>query len=490
MPYLRRLPRRLAVVALAALPLGVLPALPAYPAYAAPAGTVAAKQGERTVSGGRLDWGFKSSFQSYVTGPIAKGSWTLNGGASTVGENQFRFHSASGGYTPSSGAFHAAFQGGVRFVGHRKSDGTYEMDLTVSRPSLRVNGGSGTLYADIRSKAKGSGRMSQRNQVPLASLNLSGVNMRGGGSPVALTGVPATLTAEGAKSFAGYYKAGTPLDPVSLSVDVTAGSGKTDGPKGSDGGKKSDGKDTKKKARKAGRIEDAAVDWGVRRTFREYVTGDIAQGRWRLTDGARNGGALFRFGRGEGKYDLDEGSLRADFAGTVRFTGKDLDLTLSKVAVRVEEGKGTLLADVRGDGGTRKKQPLVTFAATRPQLRPDDRGLVTLTEAPATLTAQGAKAFGGMYPKGTAMDPVSLAVTLNDRAELPPLPDLGSDSDDSDPSARKQTKAQDAERTEKASESSTSATPWIAGGAGALVLLAAAVTTVLVRRRRGTPSAD
>lgn len=52
----------------------------------------------RTVQGGRLDWGIKSSFQSYVTGPTANGGFSLTGGAATVGGSQFRFHSATGTY--------------------------------------------------------------------------------------------------------------------------------------------------------------------------------------------------------------------------------------------------------------------------------------------------------------------------------------------------------------------------------------------------------
>ncbi|WP_043260745.1 HtaA domain-containing protein, partial [Streptomyces sp. e14] len=50
----------------------------------------AAHAASRVVAGGRLDWGIKSSFQSYVTGPIAKGSYSLTGGAATVGASSFR----------------------------------------------------------------------------------------------------------------------------------------------------------------------------------------------------------------------------------------------------------------------------------------------------------------------------------------------------------------------------------------------------------------
>lgn len=493
MPHSRRLPRALGVALLAALPLAALPVTPAHAdAATRTQGAQTARTApaaERTVSGGRLDWGIKASFQSYVTGPIAKGRWALNGGAATAGQSQFRFHSASGTYAPGNGSFNAAFQGGVHFTGHKKPGGTNELDLTVSRPTVRISGGSGTLYADIRSKAKGSGQVSDRAQVPLASLRLSGVDMRGGKGPIALTNIPATLTAEGAKSFAGYYTAGTPLDPVSLSTDLKPEAKKQPGKSEGDGDKKKSGKDAAKKGEDAGRIEDAAVDWGVRRTFREYVTGSIAKGKWKLTDGAQDGGALFRFGQGKGEYDADEGELKAAFTGAVRFTGKDLDLALSHLSVRVKDGEGTLSAEVARDGKTSAKQPLVTFEAKKSALKPDDKGLATLSEAPAELTPEGARAFGGMYAKGTAMDPVSLAVALDGKAKLPALPDLGSGASASGEKKADKADTERADKTEPTSSESSTSVPLIATGAGVVVLLAAGISFAVVRRKRaGSPA--
>ncbi|MEV0437642.1 HtaA domain-containing protein [Streptomyces spectabilis] len=455
----------------------------------------AAHAEERTVRGGRLDWGIKSSFQSYVTGPVAHGSWNLKGGAATVGGSQFRFHSATGAYDPASGAFSAGFSGGVHFTGHKKGS-SYQLDLTISRPTVKVSGGSGTLYADMVSKAKGTGKVTSTAQVPLASLNLSGIDMKGGSGPIALTNIPATLTAQGAKAFAGYYTAGTRLDPVSLSTDLAAATGTkpSDKPKKpaekaddkKDGKKDGKGAAKDRKAKAAGRIEDAAVDWGVRRTFREYVSGSIAKGKWSLSSGAQDGGALFRFPRGEGSYDGKKRTLDADFTGAVRFTGEHgLDIGLSRVAVGVEDGKGTLYADVDSGDFTKKKAPLVTFTgAGLTDLKPRD-GLIAVTEAPAKLTADGAKAFGSMYKAGTAMDPVSLAVAVDEKAELPALPDLGSAV------APKAAKSPDAARPKpgKAAGSaddtsdSSAALP-ITVGAVAALLVAAAVAFGLTRKRR------
>ncbi|WP_151482738.1 HtaA domain-containing protein [Streptomyces albicerus] len=438
----------------------------------------------RTVQGGRLDWSIKSSFQSYVTGPIANGSFSLTGGAATVGGSQFRFHSATGTYDGASGAFNAGFSGGVHFLGHKKADRTHQLDLTISRPTVRFpgNGGTGTLYVDITSKAKDTGTVTTSSQVPFASLSLGGIDMEGGGNAVQLNNLPATLTAQGAKSFAGYYEAGTALDPVSLSADVKAAAAKP-----SSAPSPSPTKSTKSKEKKGSSsgIEDGAVDWGVRRTFREYVTGTIAQGEWKLSGGAQDGGALFRFPEGSGTYDDEKRTLDASFAGAVRFTGKQgLDLKLGAVRAKVADGgKGTLYADVTSAGGTEKKVPLVTFIAR--DLKPQD-GLARVTEAPTKLTADGAKAFGGMYKAGTEMDPVSLAVALTDSAELPALPDLGS-AESATPEAAAAEKSAEPRTEAIASDSDVPVLP-IGLAVGSLIAVAAAY--VIIRRRRARPAAD
>lgn len=474
-------PVRALALALLATLLGAL--LPAATARAA----------DRTVQGGRLDWGIKSSFQSYVTGPIAGGSWSLSGGAATVGGSQFRFHSASGTYDPDNGATRAGFSGGVRFVGHTKSDGSHELDLTISRPTVRISGGRGTLHADMAGKAKGSGKVTTSSQVPLATLDLGGIDMRGGGSTVALSNIPSTLTAQGATAFAGYYTAGTPLDPVSLSVDVAAAKSPATKPvkKPSDTDKSKDRSAGRAKDERAeGGLQDAAVDWGVRRTFREYVTGSIAKGRWTLGDGAQDGGALFRFPKGKGTYDAKKRTLDADFAGSVRFSGTQLDLTLSEISVRVTGGKGTLAAAVASEGrAPGESVPLVTFPAG--DFAPKN-GLAALTEAPATLTGAGAKAFGSMYKAGTVMDPVSLAVTVDKKAKLPALPDLGSAAE---ASAAPKADAADgptkpAEVDDAASASASSSSNALAYvGIAAALLLAAAFAVYLGVRRRGSTAA-
>ncbi|MGW2271338.1 HtaA domain-containing protein [Streptomyces yangpuensis] len=448
-----------------ALLAGLLGAL--LPAAAAHAGTV---------QGGRLDWGIKSSFQSYVTGPVAKGGFKLKSGAATVGGSLFRFHSATGSYDPGTGAFEASYSGGVTFQGHQKPDGVYELDMTVSRPTVRISGGGGTLYVDVSSKAKDTGTVSNQSQVPFATLGVGGIDMKGGASPLTLTNIPVTLTAQGAQAFAGYYAAGAQLDPLSLSADVrTAPAAEPSQPPAAQPSAPAQA------SRAPGGFADAAVDWGVRRTFREYVTGSIGQGKWILAEGAQDGGALFRFPQGKGAYDGQKGTLEAAFAGTVQFTGAHLDLTLGKVGVKVENGRGVLSADVTSGGTTKNAVPLVEFDAKGLKT---EGALVTLAEAPATLTEGGSQAFNSMYKAGTEMDPVSLAVALDATAALPALPDLGSTAA---PSAAPAPAPTAAPAPAAESEKSSNTVLYAALVAAALLLVAAAA---LLLRKRRTSSAQ
>ncbi|MFF2788116.1 HtaA domain-containing protein [Streptomyces sp. NPDC058049] len=449
--------RTFAVALLAAL-LGAL-----LPATAARAGTV---------QGGRLDWGIKSSFQSYVTGPVAKGGFKLKSGAATVGGSLFRFHSAAGSYDPDSGTFEASYSGGVTFQGHQKPDGVYELDMTISRPTVKISGGKGTLYVDVSSKAKDSGAVTSQSQVAFASLGVGGINMKGGASPLSLTNIPATLTGEGAKAFAGYYGAGTQLDPVSLSADVKAAPAAEPVPSAT-AAQPSAAAQT---PQAPGAFADAAVDWGVRRTFREYVTGSVGQGRWTLAEGAQDGGALFRFPQGKGSFDGAKGTLDAAFAGTVQFTGAHLDLTLGKMSVKVENGKGVLSADVTAGGATKNAVPLVEFDAKG--LKTEGK-LATLTEAPATLTESGSQAFNSMYKAGTEMDPVSLAVAMDFTAQLPALPDLGSTASPAPASA-----SPSAEPAPAAKAAESSDTGLLIALAVAVLVLAGGGTFLVVRKRR------
>ncbi|MFE4519730.1 HtaA domain-containing protein [Kitasatospora sp. NPDC056783] len=468
-----------------------------------PARAVAA---EGKVSGGRLDWGIKQSFLTYVTGPIAKGSWALTGGAATVGGSTFRFHSANGTYDPATGALTAGFSGGVRFTGHQEN-GANALDLSLGRLTFRaVPGGSAGLYSDVRSKSKETGQVSEASQAKLADLSLAGVDLRGAAGTLSLGNVPATLTDAGAKAFGNFYQAGTALDPLNLSVNLPAAQATPAAPSPSAtppvapsaGAAPATGADpsagttpsAEPTAQAPAKTDfgNGALDWGVRRTFRDYVTGTIAQGRWELGGGAADGGAFFRWTPAKGTYDPATGDLTAGFTGTVHFTGlrsgesHGLDLTLANPGVTVAGGRGRLLADVSGrtpDGGTQQLTG-VELATFDPAGLAAEGGLLKAAELPLKLAEGGAKAFGGLYPAGTEMDPLSFAVALDPAAALPPLPDLGS------------APATPAASPVASSASSSSGGLPVAAVAGGAVLVAALAATggLLVRRRRAAAAPD
>ncbi|MFJ8477064.1 HtaA domain-containing protein [Kitasatospora sp. NPDC094011] len=465
---------------------------------------------EGKVSGGRLDWGIKQSFLTYVTGPIAKGSWALTGGAATVGGSTFRFHSANGTYDPATGALTAAFSGGVRFTGHQEN-GANALDLSLGRVTFRAApGGSAGLYADVSSKSKETGQVSSASQAKLADLSLAGVDLRGAAGTLNLGNVPATLTDAGAKAFGNFYQAGTALDPLTLSVNLPAGQAASAAPSApvppsapsasvapEAPATSSPSAETTAAAPAKAEFGNGALDWGVRRTFRDYVTGTIAQGRWELGGGAADGGAFFRWTPAKGTYDPATGDLTAAFTGTVRFTGLrsgesyGLDLTLANPGVTVADGRGRLLADVSGrtpDGATQQLTGVELATFDPAGLKPEG-GLLKAVELPLKLTEGGAKAFGGLYPAGTEMDPLSFAVALDPAAALPPLPDLGSAP--ATPVASPTVESPAASPVASAGGSSSGGFP-VAAVAGGAVLVAALAATggLLVRRRRAAAAPD
>ncbi|MER6607718.1 HtaA domain-containing protein [Streptomyces sp. NPDC000927] len=175
---------------------------------------------------------------------------------------------------------------------------------------------------------------------------------------------------------------------------------------------------------------DGTLDWGVKKSFRTYVTGPIAHGKVETTGGAAASGDGYRFPDATGDFDAAKQTLTAGFDGKVRFLGHEengaytLDLSLTGLEVQVSGGKGRLIADVSTKDRETGKVSTYTGMAIADLKLPKgelaaENGVVTLSAVPATLTADGTKAFGGMYDKGELLDPLTVAVALDKDAELP-----------------------------------------------------------------------
>ncbi|MGW9551380.1 HtaA domain-containing protein [Citricoccus zhacaiensis] len=167
------------------------------------------------VSGATLNWGLKSSFRNYIRGGIAQGGWTLGGGASYAG-SAFTFGGGNGSYAKDSRTGTVTFGGSVHFTGH---DGVLDMNLSNLR-FKQTSPSSAVIIADVTSSSMDGDGFSRSN-VTFATVNTS--NLSVGQHSVSLNGASATLTAAGAEAFAGFYEAGTALDPISLTLPLGEG---------------------------------------------------------------------------------------------------------------------------------------------------------------------------------------------------------------------------------------------------------------------------
>ncbi len=163
------------------------------------------------VNGATLSWAVSDTFRAYIAGPIAKGSVSASGAKDSGSTTTWS--GGKGSFNTDLGKGRASFAGTVHFSGHGGI-----LDLKISNPRVQVNGGSGTLVVDVVSSDM-EGNKSTSTGVTFATLDLSGKKSTSG-STLTWTGAPATLTAAGAKAFAGFYDAGTALAPVTFSFPI------------------------------------------------------------------------------------------------------------------------------------------------------------------------------------------------------------------------------------------------------------------------------
>lgn len=161
-----------------------------------------------TIKSANLGWGVRDSFRNYVRGGIANGSWELNG--TSYSSDAFNWSNGTGTFKGGKGSI--SFSGSVRFTGHHGI-----LDTTIANPRLEINGNSGTLYATMNSNDP-SGKATNYGEVALLKVDFSG--LQSSADAVSVNGAATTLTAEGAKAFAGFYDAGKDMAPLSFSAAI------------------------------------------------------------------------------------------------------------------------------------------------------------------------------------------------------------------------------------------------------------------------------
>ncbi|HEU5150708.1 MAG TPA: HtaA domain-containing protein [Iamia sp.] len=182
-------------------------------------------------------------------------------------------------------------------------------------------------------------------------------------------------------------------------------------------------------------VVGGALDWGVRQSFRSYITGPIAHGSVAVTDGAAiDEDGTYSFPATGGTVEDD--AVEAAFGGVVHFTGHvgmgtppgvpALDMRVSDIRVDVDGQDGTLVADVVSRGlssGSLVTYDDVVFATldlSTVSPTPVAGGL-RWANVPATLTEAGVPAFADFYPAGSALDPLTVTLALaNEEPEPEP----------------------------------------------------------------------
>ena len=181
----------------------------------------------------------------------------------------------------------------------------------------------------------------------------------------------------------------------------------------------------------------ARLDWGFKESFRAYIDGSIANGSWEVGDGAAYETPLFLF-PGAGRLDPRAPNGQVGFIGSVRFTGHGgiLDTTIANPTLLFRgEEPALLLLDVSGPTMDGDEVAVTAAPFVEVDLRGQDlepfQGIITIDDAPTTLTADGAAAFPN-YPAGEAFDPISATIDVGD-CDLGDQP-IGTDVVDTGPS--------------------------------------------------------
>ncbi|WP_069885552.1 HtaA domain-containing protein [Streptomyces luteocolor] len=161
-------------------------------------------------------------------------------------------------------------------------------------------------------------------------------------------------------------------------------------------------------------LRNGTLDWGVKESFRTYVT-SIALGTIEAKDGAQQApdNGAFTFSGGKGTYDTGTHATDTAFKGNVRFTSKahQFDIRIADLKVRTEGRAGAIQADVTLNGATQNDIDLATLDLSAVRPGQGEGGAMTFKDIPTALTANGAKAFNNMYKEGEKLDPATLTVT-------------------------------------------------------------------------------
>ncbi len=166
-------------------------------------------------------------------------------------------------------------------------------------------------------------------------------------------------------------------------------------------------------------LTGGSLSWGVKESFRSYISGSIASGSWEVADGAGYETPSFSWTNPVGEVDAVTGQGIVSFTGSIHFTGHDgaLDMILANPSIALSgDGTAQLLLDTKSQRATGEiaideTQAYIGKIEGIGQTDPAS-GAIAFESAPAVLTSDGATAFGDYYSSGDELDPLTLSVQL------------------------------------------------------------------------------
>ncbi|MCY9782324.1 HtaA domain-containing protein [Nocardiopsis sp. EMB25] len=174
------------------------------------------------LTGGSADWGVKESFRDYVTSFIAQGDYVGVDGATVNTGGTVDFPGA-GGALATDGSFDASFSGGVVLTGHDYGNGSV-LEVRVHDPRVEFDGTDAIVYARVVSRTFDGPLQTTPNPLvdygEIAVTELTGESVTDTGTELTFDSTGGTLHADAVDAFAGFYSAGTAMDPISFTVET------------------------------------------------------------------------------------------------------------------------------------------------------------------------------------------------------------------------------------------------------------------------------
>lgn len=252
-------------------------------------------------------------------------------------------------------------------------------------------------------------------------------------------------------------------------------------------------------------VASAELIWGFKESFRSYISGNIAKGSWEVSDGAHYETPSFIWDEAEGQFDTEQGTGSVHFRGAVEFTGHDgqlstqlenptLEFTGPDTAYLLLDVTGVSMADaLAGNDGNVLTFEQVRFAeldVSSGFTIDAEAGVIQGTDIPTTITAEGFEAFPN-YEAGTAFDPVSFTVNLEDLTPEPSSQAPDSASQVAEEGTEENPSAPDQSATDQSSDAAATSQDGESGASPAVIIGGVAVAAAIgaaiylgVRRRR------